>query len=100
SSAIPPETAQAAPVTAPAEAAASSQTVSSVATPGPAADPARAQQAQNASAEARGVSTAQTQSDRRPDSATAATSQSVQLYLENASIPSGQSGASAVRTSA
>ena len=99
--AVPTETAQAVPVTASAAAAATTQTVSSVATPGPAADPARAQQpAQNPSAEARGVSTAEVQSDQRPDSASAATSQSVQLYLENASIPSGQSGSSAVRTSA
>lgn len=98
--AVPAETAQAAPVAAAAEVAQTAPTVSAVATPGPAADPARVEQAQTAAAEARGVSTAQVQAEQQPDAATAANSPSVQLYLDNSERAPAQAGPSAVRASA
>lgn len=99
-SGVPAEAGVANPVSAPADAAATAPAVSAVATPGPASDPARVRQAQVASAESRGVANVEASTAERPDAATAASSPSVQLYLDNASRPSAQPGPSAVRISA
>ncbi|PKO49874.1 MAG: hypothetical protein CVU28_14275, partial [Betaproteobacteria bacterium HGW-Betaproteobacteria-21] len=87
-------------VTRPAEAAASRETESAVATPGPASDPASVMQTPEASAGARGVSTATAQAENEPDVASAANQPAVQLYLDNSSRPSSQAAPSTVRVSA
>jgi len=88
-------------VTRPAEATASRDTESTVATPGPASDPVRVQpQAPDASAGSRGVSTATAQAESNPDASSAANKPAVQLYLDNSSRPSSQAAPSTVRVSA
>ncbi|MDD2872284.1 MAG: hypothetical protein PHG21_01520 [Azoarcus sp.] len=88
-------------VTRPAEARASRDPESTVATAGPASDPVRVQsQAPDASAGSRGVSTATAQAERNPDASSAANKPAVQLYLDNSSRPSSQAAPSTVRVSA
>lgn len=96
---VPAAGAPAATVVAPVDTAAVAATGSAFATLGPASEPARVQLTQG-SAETRGASRAQAQAEQRPDAATAAARPSVQLYLENSSLPAAQAGPSAVRISA
>lgn len=97
---VPPASGEADPVTAPSATAAARAPESAAATPVVSQAPERVQSAQQQPAETRGVSNEQARAEREPDAPAAASSPSVQLYLDNANRPAAQAGPSTVRVSA